>query len=123
MLVDAFEQIVNEMGATHWSFNADLCEMEMGGISQAPPPSSDGYVECNCNSNNNTVCHVTAMYGLSLLSFIIIRPLFYIFFLFHGCSSEILFVFYLFSYIMDLILQENDLCHNVFIYVFQLNAV
>ncbi|XP_041993284.1 probable LRR receptor-like serine/threonine-protein kinase RFK1 [Salvia splendens] len=33
----------------------------MGGISQTAPPNSDGYVECNCNYNNNTVCHVTTL--------------------------------------------------------------
>ncbi|KAG6405089.1 hypothetical protein SASPL_132671 [Salvia splendens] len=59
--VDVFKEIANELGAVHWSFNADLCEMEMGGITQTPPPNSDGYVECNCNFNNNTICHVTTL--------------------------------------------------------------
>ncbi|KAL0363509.1 UNVERIFIED_CONTAM: putative LRR receptor-like serine/threonine-protein kinase RFK1, partial [Sesamum calycinum] len=56
--VDALQQIVTDMGATHWRFDADLCEVEMVGISPAAPSGSEGYVECNCNYNN-TVCHVT----------------------------------------------------------------
>lgn len=86
-LEDAFKQIADEMGAIHWSFNADLCEMEMGGISQSPPPNSDGYVECNCNSKNNTVCHVTEMYGFRSLPFIIIHPEF----LYSACSVDVQF--------------------------------
>ncbi|KAL0363508.1 UNVERIFIED_CONTAM: putative LRR receptor-like serine/threonine-protein kinase RFK1, partial [Sesamum calycinum] len=57
--VDALQQIVTDMGATYWSFDADLCEVEMVGISPAAPSGSEGYVECNCNYNNNSVCHVT----------------------------------------------------------------
>ncbi|XP_020547211.1 probable LRR receptor-like serine/threonine-protein kinase RFK1 [Sesamum indicum] len=57
--VDALQQIVTDMGATYWRFDADLCEVEMVGISPAAPSGSEGYVECNCNYNNNTVCHVT----------------------------------------------------------------
>ncbi|KAL0352927.1 UNVERIFIED_CONTAM: putative LRR receptor-like serine/threonine-protein kinase [Sesamum angustifolium] len=56
------------MGATYWSFDADLCEVEMVGISPAAPSGSEGYVECNCNYNNNSVCHVTKMYGSNFLS-------------------------------------------------------
>lgn len=67
--VGVFKEIANELGAVHWSFDADLCELEVGGISQTPPPNSDGYVECNCNFNNNTVCHVTALYGFRFLTF------------------------------------------------------
>ncbi|XP_057764053.1 probable LRR receptor-like serine/threonine-protein kinase RFK1 isoform X1 [Salvia miltiorrhiza] len=59
--VDVFKEIANELGAVHWTFDADLCELEMGGMSQTPPPNSDGYVECNCNFNNNSVCHVTTL--------------------------------------------------------------
>ncbi|KAL0442597.1 UNVERIFIED_CONTAM: putative LRR receptor-like serine/threonine-protein kinase RFK1 [Sesamum latifolium] len=57
--VDALQQIVTDMGATYWRFDADLCEVEMVGISPAAPSGSEGYVECNCNYNNNSVCHVT----------------------------------------------------------------
>ncbi|KAK4399286.1 putative LRR receptor-like serine/threonine-protein kinase [Sesamum angolense] len=66
--VDALQQIVTDMGATYWRFDADLCEVEMVGISPAAPSGSEGYVECNCNYNNNTVCHVTKMYGSDFLS-------------------------------------------------------
>ncbi|XP_022870376.1 probable LRR receptor-like serine/threonine-protein kinase RFK1 [Olea europaea var. sylvestris] len=45
------------MGATNWSFNGDTCEVET--IVPSPPSGSEGYVECNCNFNNLTVCHVT----------------------------------------------------------------
>ncbi|KAK4421131.1 putative LRR receptor-like serine/threonine-protein kinase RFK1 [Sesamum alatum] len=57
--VDALQQIATEMGATQWRFNGDLCELEKVGISQTPPSGAEGYVECNCNYDNNTVCHVT----------------------------------------------------------------
>ncbi|KAK4491625.1 hypothetical protein RD792_002380 [Penstemon davidsonii] len=56
---DALQQIATEMGAIYWRFNADLCEVEEVGVTQTPPSGSEGYVECNCNYNNNTVCHVT----------------------------------------------------------------
>ncbi|KAL2457600.1 putative LRR receptor-like serine/threonine-protein kinase RFK1 [Abeliophyllum distichum] len=45
------------MGATNWSFNADTCEVQT--VTPSPPSASEGYVECNCNYRNNTVCHVT----------------------------------------------------------------
>ncbi|KAI3466775.1 hypothetical protein Pfo_023438 [Paulownia fortunei] len=57
--VDILQQIATEMGATYWRFNGDLCEVDMVGVSPTPPSGSEGYVECNCNYNNNTVCHVT----------------------------------------------------------------
>ncbi|KAK4491621.1 hypothetical protein RD792_002376 [Penstemon davidsonii] len=59
MGTDALQQIATEMGARYWRFNADLCEVEEVGVTQTPPSGSEGYVECNCNYNNNTVCHVT----------------------------------------------------------------
>ncbi|CAA2933779.1 probable LRR receptor-like serine threonine-kinase RFK1 isoform X1 [Olea europaea subsp. europaea] len=55
--VNALRQIVTTMGATNWSFNGDTCEVEA--VVPSPPSASEGYVECNCNFNNNTVCHVT----------------------------------------------------------------
>ncbi|KAL0407454.1 UNVERIFIED_CONTAM: putative LRR receptor-like serine/threonine-protein kinase RFK1 [Sesamum latifolium] len=57
--VDALQQIAIEMGATQWRFNGVSCEVEMVGISSTPPNGAEGYVECNCNFNNNSVCHVT----------------------------------------------------------------
>ncbi|KAL7102741.1 hypothetical protein ACP275_08G137100 [Erythranthe tilingii] len=57
--VDALQQIATEMGAKYWKFNGGLCEVESVGVSAAPPSGSEGYVECNCNYNNNTICHVT----------------------------------------------------------------
>lgn len=65
----ALQQIVTEMGATYWKFNGDQCEIEMVGITPTPPTASEGYVDCNCNFNNNTVCHITNLYGFSLSSF------------------------------------------------------
>ncbi|KAL2494654.1 putative LRR receptor-like serine/threonine-protein kinase RFK1 [Forsythia ovata] len=55
--VNALRQIVTTMGATNWSFNADTCEVQT--VTPSPPSASEGYVECNCNYRNNTVCHVT----------------------------------------------------------------
>ncbi|EPS63221.1 hypothetical protein M569_11565, partial [Genlisea aurea] len=43
-------------GGTFLKFNGDSCQLE---VSITPPPGSDGYVGCNCNFENNTVCHVT----------------------------------------------------------------
>ncbi|KAK4386524.1 putative LRR receptor-like serine/threonine-protein kinase RFK1 [Sesamum angolense] len=68
--VDALQQIATEMGATQWRFNGDSCEVEMVGISSTPPTGAEGYVECNCNYNNDSVCHVTKMYGVVPLSFL-----------------------------------------------------
>lgn len=65
--MDALQQIATEMGATLWRFNADICELEMVGVSQTPPSGSEGYVECNCNYNNNSICHVTKMYKFRFL--------------------------------------------------------
>lgn len=60
-IVDALQQMASEMGATYWRFDGKLCELEMVGVSPTPPSGNEGYVECNCNYNNNTVCHVTTM--------------------------------------------------------------
>ncbi|KAG8385384.1 hypothetical protein BUALT_Bualt03G0037400 [Buddleja alternifolia] len=60
-VVDALQQIATEMGATYWRFNGDLCEVEMVGVSPSAPSGSEGYVECNCNFDNNTLCHVTTI--------------------------------------------------------------
>ncbi|CAA0832389.1 Probable LRR receptor-like serine/threonine-protein kinase RFK1 [Striga hermonthica] len=59
--VDALQQIATEMGATIWVFNAELCELERVGvsISVSPPSGNEGYVDCNCNFENNSICHVT----------------------------------------------------------------
>lgn len=66
--VAALQQIVTEMGATYWKFNGDQCEIEMVGITPTPPTASEGYVDCNCNFSNNTVCHITnlVLKGLNL---------------------------------------------------------
>ncbi|GFP96954.1 probable LRR receptor-like serine/threonine-protein kinase rfk1 [Phtheirospermum japonicum] len=67
--VQALEEIASEMGATYWRFNGDICELDTVGISPTPPSGSEGYVECNCNYNNNTVCHVTKIdFAYNLLS-------------------------------------------------------
>ncbi|KAL3615152.1 hypothetical protein CASFOL_040813 [Castilleja foliolosa] len=57
--VQALEEIAGEMGATYWRFNGDICELDAVGISPTPPSGAEGYVECNCNYSNNTVCHIT----------------------------------------------------------------
>ncbi|XP_051128894.1 probable LRR receptor-like serine/threonine-protein kinase RFK1 [Andrographis paniculata] len=57
--VDALQQIASEIGVKYWKFDANLCEAEMLGASPVPPRGSEGYVECNCNYDNNTACHVT----------------------------------------------------------------
>ncbi|XP_051125516.1 probable LRR receptor-like serine/threonine-protein kinase RFK1 isoform X2 [Andrographis paniculata] len=64
--VDALEQIAKKMGATYWEFDAQECEIVTVGLSPITPSASEGYVECNCNYNNNTVCHVTKIVLKSL---------------------------------------------------------
>ncbi|XP_022892349.1 probable LRR receptor-like serine/threonine-protein kinase RFK1 isoform X3 [Olea europaea var. sylvestris] len=57
--VDALQQIVTAMGAKFWKFNAHLCDVELVGVTQIAPSGSESYVDCDCNYENNTVCHVT----------------------------------------------------------------
>uniref|UniRef100_A0A2N9I9A7 non-specific serine/threonine protein kinase n=1 Tax=Fagus sylvatica TaxID=28930 RepID=A0A2N9I9A7_FAGSY len=48
------------MGATYWRFNGDSCQIEMVGVTPAPPRNANSSISCDCNfENNNTVCHVT----------------------------------------------------------------
>lgn len=66
--MDALQQIVTAMGAKFWKFNAHLCDVELVGVTQIAPSGSESYVDCDCNYENNTVCHVTKMLvSLSLL--------------------------------------------------------
>ncbi|KAL2524289.1 putative LRR receptor-like serine/threonine-protein kinase RFK1 [Abeliophyllum distichum] len=57
--VDLLQQIVTAMGATFWKFNADLCDVEMVGVTQTAPSGAESYVDCDCTYENNTLCHVT----------------------------------------------------------------
>ncbi|CAI9760141.1 unnamed protein product [Fraxinus pennsylvanica] len=57
--VDVLQQIVTAMGAKFWKFNANLCDIELVGVTQIAPSGSEGYVDCDCTYENNTVCHVT----------------------------------------------------------------
>ncbi|XP_073157613.1 probable LRR receptor-like serine/threonine-protein kinase RFK1 [Henckelia pumila] len=59
--VDALQKIAKELGTTFWRFNAELCKVDMVGISQTNPSGSDGYVDCACSFASNIVCHVIRM--------------------------------------------------------------
>lgn len=56
--VDALQQISSTMGATYWKFDGDSCQIEMVGITPEGPVGSERSVDCECNSENNTICHV-----------------------------------------------------------------
>lgn len=68
-IVDALQEITSTMGATYWKFNADSCEIEMVGITPQAPAGSDSSVDCECNFENSTVCHVVRMYSIFVLLF------------------------------------------------------
>ncbi|XP_021669949.2 probable LRR receptor-like serine/threonine-protein kinase RFK1 [Hevea brasiliensis] len=56
--VDALEEIARTMGSTYWKFNADSCELEEVGITPEPPENAQYSIDCKCNNENNTDCHV-----------------------------------------------------------------
>ncbi|XP_057996777.1 probable LRR receptor-like serine/threonine-protein kinase RFK1 isoform X2 [Hevea brasiliensis] len=56
--VDALEEIARTMGSTYWKFNADSCEGEVIGITPTPPKNAEHSIDCKCNNENNTDCHV-----------------------------------------------------------------
>ncbi|XP_059664601.1 probable LRR receptor-like serine/threonine-protein kinase RFK1 isoform X1 [Cornus florida] len=58
--VYALQQILTTMGATYLKFNADSCQLEMVAGRQAPS-GSECNVECDCQFENNTVCHVVSI--------------------------------------------------------------
>ncbi|KAJ4844264.1 hypothetical protein Tsubulata_009810 [Turnera subulata] len=66
--VDALEEITRMLGSTYWTFNADSCDIEMVGITPEPPKDAEGNIECKCNGDNLTDCHVTkiALKGYNL---------------------------------------------------------
>ncbi|KAK7306459.1 hypothetical protein VNO77_44400 [Canavalia gladiata] len=59
--VDALKDIISTMGATYWKFDADSCEIEEVGLTQEPPDESLRSINCDCNFENHTVCHVVKM--------------------------------------------------------------
>lgn len=66
-LVDALEEIVRTMGSKYWKFDADSCEIKMVGVTQVPPKGSEHNIECKCNNDNDSDCHIVKMYS-SLMS-------------------------------------------------------
>ncbi|XP_043807964.1 probable LRR receptor-like serine/threonine-protein kinase RFK1 isoform X3 [Manihot esculenta] len=56
--VDALEEIARTMGSTYWKFNSDSCELEEVGITPEPPKHADHSIDCKCNNEDNTDCHV-----------------------------------------------------------------
>ncbi|XP_063943042.1 probable LRR receptor-like serine/threonine-protein kinase RFK1 isoform X2 [Daucus carota subsp. sativus] len=59
--VDVLQKLTSTMGATYWKFNADSCQVDLVGINPQAPPGSESKVDCECNSENNTICHVVTM--------------------------------------------------------------
>nr|XP_009798185.1 PREDICTED: probable LRR receptor-like serine/threonine-protein kinase RFK1 isoform X3 [Nicotiana sylvestris] len=66
--VDILEQIAVTMGATHWKFNGELCQIEAVMVTTDRPNWSETDVKCNCSIGNDTLCHVVAitLKGISL---------------------------------------------------------
>ncbi|KAM3284857.1 putative LRR receptor-like serine/threonine-protein kinase RFK1 isoform X2 [Capsicum chacoense] len=66
--VDILEQIATTMGATHWKFNDEFCQIEAVGVTTDQPSWSETDVECNCTIGNDTACHIVAitLKGISL---------------------------------------------------------
>ncbi|KAJ7968790.1 putative Kinase [Quillaja saponaria] len=56
--VDALQQITSTMGATYWKFDADSCQVESVGLMPTPPNGAERSIDCDCNLENNSVCHV-----------------------------------------------------------------
>ncbi|KAA8519598.1 hypothetical protein F0562_013957 [Nyssa sinensis] len=59
--VDALQQITTTMGATYWKFNSDSCQVEMVRVTAQVPRGSESSIVCQCNSENNTNCHVVSI--------------------------------------------------------------
>ncbi|RXH86335.1 hypothetical protein DVH24_017388 [Malus domestica] len=61
--VDALLQIATTMGAKYWSFEAaaGACRIDMVGVTEKQPKGSQKNVDCVCNFENNTVCHVVKL--------------------------------------------------------------
>ncbi|KAF3675810.1 putative receptor-like kinase isoform X2 [Capsicum annuum] len=66
--VDILEQIATTMGATHWKFNGEFCQIEAVRVTTDQPSWSETDVACNCTIGNDTACHIVAitLKGISL---------------------------------------------------------
>ena len=62
LLVDALHEIAITMGAKYWTFNPIACRIETVGLTEKQPKGSEGNTECDCNFENNTICHVAKLY-------------------------------------------------------------
>ena len=49
------------MGANYWEFN-ESCGIDTIGVAQELSPLSERRLDCDCQFENNTVCHVVKMY-------------------------------------------------------------
>ncbi|KAL1829621.1 hypothetical protein ACET3Z_008033 [Daucus carota] len=56
--IDALQEIASTMGATYWKFNGDLCQIEIVGTTPTKPEGSESSVDCECDFDNSTTCHV-----------------------------------------------------------------
>ncbi|KAF3450424.1 hypothetical protein FNV43_RR06505 [Rhamnella rubrinervis] len=56
--VDALEQITRTMGTKHWKFNGDSCQIEMVGLTPEPSKGANSSIDCECEVNNSSACHV-----------------------------------------------------------------
>lgn len=66
--VEGLWYVGNTLGKTNWNFNSSPCvegfDSPMEDISDV---AAKNVIECDCSYDNNTLCHVTAMYALSIL--------------------------------------------------------
>lgn len=59
--VDIMEQIATTMGATHWKFNGESCQIEAVRVTTDLPSWFETDVVCNCSIGNDTACHIVAI--------------------------------------------------------------
>ncbi|XP_060195249.1 uncharacterized protein LOC132624497 [Lycium barbarum] len=66
--VNILEQIAVTMGATHWKFNGESCQIGAVRVTTDQPSWSETDVKCNCSIGNDTACHIVAitLKGISL---------------------------------------------------------
>nr|XP_043612269.1 probable LRR receptor-like serine/threonine-protein kinase RFK1 isoform X2 [Erigeron canadensis] len=61
--VEAFEDIMRLMGATHWRLNGNSCKLELISNLEKPHPEADASVECDieCTNQNTTDCNIVTI--------------------------------------------------------------
>ncbi|XP_047325633.1 probable LRR receptor-like serine/threonine-protein kinase RFK1 isoform X2 [Impatiens glandulifera] len=56
--VDTLRTIISAMGSKYWKFDSNSCQVEMVGTTRQEPLGSESIVECKCNLENSSYCHI-----------------------------------------------------------------